>query len=204
MGRRRWTSCLPRFARGPLACAVVLLVVSVRMLIFDARPACVPLLTPAPAPTRSPPIPVPPSTPAPTPTLPPPLPPLPPAPPPTTVLYPGQFLLTGQRLISHDGGRAVSIIGSQLCPTAPEPGGVNADHDGRPGVGCRGDRVRSRGQAFLAHQSDDNLCLYWGTPSKNEGGAWCERLTGCTLARGLALGLDVDGRLVGYCGSKRV
>ena len=98
----------------------------------------------------------------------------------------------------------MSIIGSQLCPAAPEPGGGSADHDGGPGVGCRGDRVRSRGQAFLAHQSDDNLCLYWGTPSRNEGGAWCERLTGCTLARGLALGLDVDGRLVGHCGSKRV
>lgn len=98
----------------------------------------------------------------------------------------------------------MSIVGSQLCPTAPEPGGGNADQDRRPAVECRGDRVRSRGQAFLAHQSDDNLCLYWGTPSKNEGGAWCERLAACTLARGLALGLDVDGRLVGHCGSKRV
>ena len=102
---RMWRP-LPRLVRGPLACAAVLLCVAsaARRPLFVRRAPVSPVAASVPAP--------------------PPTAPWPPGPPPTSVLYPGESLSAGQRLVSRNGGRAVVIVGSQLCDVADPSGGT--------------------------------------------------------------------------------
>jgi hypothetical protein len=117
---------------------------------------------------------------------------------------PGTILTQAAVLAAPRGDRAVKLVGSQLCAYDLRSG-VLAVHD------CWGEQRGPTGQhanvtsSFLSHQTDGNLCAYWGTPEVNVGAAWCEFVPACSPPSGqVSLFLDDDGRLVGTCGGRRV
>ena len=111
-------------------------------------------------------------------------------------LRPGEFLLADAILATHDGRHRKQLIRSRLCDVAHSS--VCWGEVISPPAGA------SNSPSFLAHQTDRNLCLYWGTPSDNRGAAWCEGLQTCAVPTAMVVQLDETGRLVGMCGAKRV
>ena len=111
-------------------------------------------------------------------------------------LLPGQFLIEGDALASS--ASTVALSGSRIC---------NVGDDGVATDVCWGEHAARPKSllSFMAHQQDHYLCVYWGTPSKNEGTAWCEGLPSCPKSQPMKIVLDSSsGLLAGKCGSRRV
>jgi len=111
-------------------------------------------------------------------------------------LQPGQFLFEGDALAT--GAFTAVLSGSRICHVGTDGLAIDA---------CWGEHAaRPNGlPSFMAHQQDHFLCVYWGTPSKNEGKAWCEGLPLCPKSQPMKIVLDgSSGQLAGKCGSRRV